>query len=67
VCLGYRGNIIKESFLNYEAMNNDFTICLGRQNQMTYHEEHQKQDFKVTLAETGPRHHDWGGVKRVEK
>ncbi|MEG5041800.1 MULTISPECIES: sugar phosphate nucleotidyltransferase [unclassified Microcoleus] len=66
VCLGYGGNMIKESFLNYEAMNNDFTICLDRQNQITYHEEHQKQDFKVTLAETRPRHHDWG-VKRVEK
>ena len=22
-CLGYRGNMIKEYFLNYEAMNND--------------------------------------------
>ncbi|TAG58905.1 MAG: glucose-1-phosphate cytidylyltransferase [Oscillatoriales cyanobacterium] len=54
VCLGYKGNMIKEYFLNYEAMNNDFTICLGRQNQITYHEEHQEQDFKVTLAETGP-------------
>ena len=29
LCLGYRGNMIKEYFLNYEAMNNDFTICLG--------------------------------------
>jgi glucose-1-phosphate cytidylyltransferase len=30
VCLGDRGNMIKEYFLNYEAMNNDFTICLDR-------------------------------------
>jgi glucose-1-phosphate cytidylyltransferase len=30
VCLGYRGNMIKEYLLNYEAMNNDFTICLDR-------------------------------------
>ena len=29
LCLGYRGNVIKEYFLNYEAMNNDFTISLG--------------------------------------
>ncbi len=50
VCLGYRGNMIKEYFLNYEAMNNDFTICLGRQNCITYHQEHREQDFKVTLA-----------------
>ena len=27
--LGYKGNLIKEYFLNYEAMNNDFTIRLG--------------------------------------
>ena len=27
LCLGYRGNMIKEHFLNYEAMNNDFTVC----------------------------------------
>jgi glucose-1-phosphate cytidylyltransferase len=67
VCLGYRGNMIKEYFLNYEAMNNDFTICLGRQNQIAYHEEHREQDFKVTLAETGPDTMTGGRVKRVEK
>jgi glucose-1-phosphate cytidylyltransferase len=67
VCLGYRGNMIKEYFLNYEAMNNDFTICLGRQNQITYHEDHKEQDFKVTLAETGSESMTGGRVKRVEK
>ncbi len=41
VCLGYRGNMIKEYFLNYEAMNNDFTICLGRKNSIIYHQEHR--------------------------
>jgi NDP-sugar pyrophosphorylase family protein len=30
LCLGYRGNTIKDYFLNYEAMNNDFSICLGQ-------------------------------------
>ena len=30
LCLGYRVTMIKEYFLNYEAMNNDFSICLGR-------------------------------------
>jgi len=67
VCLGYRGNMIKEYFLNYEAMNNDFTICLGRQNCITYHEDHKEQDIKVTLAETGSDTMTGGRVKRVEK
>jgi glucose-1-phosphate cytidylyltransferase len=34
-------------------MNNDFTICLGRKNEITYHDAHKEQDFHVTLADTG--------------
>jgi glucose-1-phosphate cytidylyltransferase len=67
VCLGYRDNMIKEYFPNYEAMNNDFTISLGRQNCITYHEEHREQDFKLTLAETGSESMTGGRVKGVEK
>ncbi|MDT5156636.1 MAG: glucose-phosphate cytidylyltransferase [Acidobacteriota bacterium] len=67
LCLGYRGNMIKEYFLNYEAMNNDFTICLGRQHRVTYHDEHTEQDFHVTLAETGLETMTGGRVKQVEK
>ena len=67
MCLGYRGHMIKEYFLNYEAMNNDFTICLGRQNCITYQEDHKEQDFNVTLTETGPDNMTGGRVKRVEK
>lgn len=67
LCLGYRGNMIKEYFLNYEAMNNDFTICLGRQQRVQYHDEHTEQDFHVTLAETGLETATGGRVKKVEK
>ncbi len=67
LCLGYRGNMIKEYFLNYEAMNNDFTICLGRQSPVRYHEAHTEQGFHVTLAETGLSTMTGGRLKRVEK
>lgn len=67
LCLGYRGNMIKEYFLNYEAMNNDFTICLGRQHAISYHDEHKEQDFNVTLAETGLETMTGGRVKAIEK
>ena len=67
ICLGYRGNMIKEYFLNYEAMNNDFTICLGRQNRIAYHDEHKEQDFHVTLADTGLETLTGGRVKQVKK
>jgi glucose-1-phosphate cytidylyltransferase len=67
LCLGYRGHVIKEYFLNYEAMNNDFTISLGRQQSLEYHGAHEEQDFRVTLADTGPSAMTGARVKRVER
>ncbi len=67
LCLGYRGNMIKEYFLNYEAMNNDFSISLGRQNRITFHNAHDEQDFQVTLADTGLATMTGGRIKRVQK
>ena len=67
LCLGYRGNMIKEYFLNYEAMNNDFTICLGSQHQITCNGTHEERDFNVTLADTGQRTMTGGRVKRIKK
>ena len=67
LCLGYRGNMIKEYFLNYEAMPNDFTICLGKQNSIDYHDAHQEQDFRVSLAETGLNTMTGGRLKRVAR
>jgi glucose-1-phosphate cytidylyltransferase len=67
LCLGYRGAMIKEYFLNYEAMNNDFTICLGRLHQVAYHGAHHEQDFRVTLADTGLDTMTGGRVGRVQK
>ena len=65
LCLGYRGKMIKEYFLNYEAMNSDFTISLGRQQRITLHEAHAEQDFHVTLAETGEETMTGGRVQRA--
>jgi len=67
LCLGYRGNIIREYFLNYEAMNNDFTICLGPKSQVQYHELHTEQGFQVTLAETGADSMTGGRIARIRK
>jgi glucose-1-phosphate cytidylyltransferase len=67
LCLGYRGNMIKEYFLNYEAMNNDFTVCLGRQNIVRFEGEHEEQDFNVTLASTGLETMTGGRLRRVKK
>lgn len=66
-CLGYRGQMIKEYFLNYEAMNNDFTISLGEKSRISYHGLHGEQDFQVTLADTGNDAMTGDRIKRVER
>jgi CDP-glucose 4,6-dehydratase len=66
-CLGYRGNMIKEYFLNYEAMNNDFTIGLGVPNQISYLNNYDEQNFRVTLANTGVDTQTGGRIKQIEK
>lgn len=67
LCLGYRGDMIKEYFLNYDAMGNDFTIRLGRESQIDLHGAHDEQNFRVTLADTGRDTMTGGRIKRIEK
>jgi glucose-1-phosphate cytidylyltransferase len=67
LCLGYRGNSIKEYFLNYEAMNNDFSICLGQRSEIRYHGNHSEQGFGVTLADTGHDCMTGGRIHKIEK
>jgi glucose-1-phosphate cytidylyltransferase len=67
LCLGYRGNVIKDYFLNYEAMNNDFSICLGEKSKIHYHGLHTEQGFTVTLADTGLESMTGGRIQRIRK
>ncbi len=67
LCLGYRGEMIKDYFLNYEAVNNDFTVRLGHRYSLTFNGAHEEQDFVITLAETGPETMTGGRIKRVQK
>jgi len=71
LCLGYRGDVIREYFLNYEAMRRDCTIHLGGQGpgEISWHASHgaQEPEFRVTLAETGANTMTGGRLAAVEK
>src|SRR6266403_872361 len=52
LCLGYRADVIKNYFLNYdECLSNDFTLSQGGQNLELFNSD--IQDWKITFAETG--------------
>ncbi len=53
LCLGYKGFMIKNYFLNYYAYLADMTIRLGEPGKASYHNSHKEEDWEVTLVETG--------------
>jgi glucose-1-phosphate cytidylyltransferase len=67
VCVGYKGDVIRDYFLNYRARNNDFTVQLGSHNDLTFHSDHQESDWTVTIAETGELTNTGGRVFEIEK
>lgn len=67
VCTGYKGDVIKDYFLNYEARNNDVTVHLGDRSSLTYHGAHEETDWTVTVAFTGEYTMTGGRVHRASK
>jgi len=67
LCLGYKGEVIKSYFLNYKALNNDFTICLDHGEPIKIHSRTRENAWKVTLVDTGEKTLKGGRLKRVEK
>lgn len=67
LCTGYKGDSIKEYFLNYEALNNDFTITLGRKHEIEFHDAHLESNWKVTLADTGLETQTAGRLAQIQR
>lgn len=53
LCLGYKGEIIRDYFRNHPWHNRDVTLTLGRANEPEFHRPQSDADWKVTLCETG--------------
>ncbi|HEV8081086.1 MAG TPA: glucose-1-phosphate cytidylyltransferase [Chitinophagaceae bacterium] len=65
ICLGYKGYVIKEYFMNYFLHNSDITIEL-KNNKVQIHDT-SSESFTVTLVETGVETKTAGRLKQVEK
>lgn len=66
LCLGYKGWLIKEFFLNYRAMTSDLTVTLGGVHATKFHAR-ESEDWTVTLAETGEDTMTGGRVSSIRK
>ena len=66
VCLGYKGEVIRDYFLNYEVRHRDVTVTLGSR-EVAIHGPHGEAGWRVTLADTGERTLTAGRLGRVAR
>ena len=64
IALGYKSELIKDYFLNYRALNADFTVDL-ESGDITHHQL-ESNNWKVTLVNTGADSMTGGRVKRMQ-
>ena len=64
ICLGYKGYIIKEYFLNYYHHLSDITVDLS--NNSTHIHNNRSEPWKITLVDTGLNTMTGGRLKRVQ-
>lgn len=63
--LGYKGEMIKEYFLNYYYLTNDLTVSLG-DGRIEVHDG-TREDWTVHLVDTGPLTETGGRIKRLAR
>lgn len=67
LCLGYKGEMIKDYFRNYLWHRCDVTMSLGRQPKLKFHGRHDEQDWSVTLLDTGENSMTGYRLKQVQR
>ncbi len=65
ICLGYKGQMIKEYFANYFLYSSDVTIDL-KENKLEIHNS-ISEPWKVTLVDTGLATQTGARIKKIEK
>jgi glucose-1-phosphate cytidylyltransferase len=64
VCLGYKGHVIKDFFLNYKTRHGGLSMDL-RSGSMSMHDHDGGEKWKVHLLETGHDSMTGGRIKRA--
>ncbi|MBI2928368.1 MAG: glucose-1-phosphate cytidylyltransferase [Verrucomicrobia bacterium] len=65
LCLGYKGDVIKDYFRNYHWNTSDVTLRLGPRPEIIYHGQHAEEDWTVTLLDTGLETQTGGRLRRA--
>ncbi|MCB2309110.1 glucose-1-phosphate cytidylyltransferase [Clostridium estertheticum] len=66
LCVGYKGEMIKQYFMDMYWRNNDFTMHLDGDRKLEYHTK-EEEKWNITIVDTGSETLTGGRLKQVEK
>ena len=66
LCLGYKGAMIKDFFLNYTTHTQDFSLRMDT-GKTRFYGEPREPDYEITFVETGASTSTGGRIKRIQK
>jgi len=66
VALGYKGEVIKDFFLNYRARSHSLSVCL-KSGEIEMHGRDDLEDWKIHLLDTGSNVQTGARVKRASQ
>ena len=67
VCLGYKGDVIKDYFINFQTQHNDFSINTSKQNSIKIYESENLSNWDILLANTGVNSFTGERIRRIKK
>lgn len=67
LCLGYKGEVIKDWFRNLQWMTSDVQLTIGDNGGVKFYHEIEEAGWTVTLADTGEETMTGARIKRIEK
>lgn len=67
LCLGYKGEVIKDWFRNLQWMLSDVRLQLGKPESVEFFDQVDETGWTVTLADTGLETMTGGRIKRIAK
>lgn len=65
LCLGYKGSMIKDYFLNYQSYQNDFTLRLRSGSHAVWSHVDEIEDWEITFVDTGQETQTGGRLFRI--
>lgn len=67
LCLGYKGHVIKDYFVNYDIRTSDLIVKLGESSSVDVKRSGDESGWEIGLVETGASAQTGARVRRIQK